>query len=33
MLIIGERINVITKTQRQAMQDRDKGPIQEMALA
>ena len=33
MLIIGERINVITKVQRLAMQERDKGPIQQMALA
>lgn len=32
MLIIGERINVITKLQRLAMQERDKGPIQQMAL-
>ena len=32
MLIIGERINVITKLQRQAMVDRNKGPIQEMAI-
>jgi len=31
MLIIGERINVITKLQREAMQKRDKAPIQEMA--
>jgi 5-methyltetrahydrofolate corrinoid/iron sulfur protein methyltransferase len=31
MLIIGERINVITKVQREAMMSRDKGPIQEMA--
>ncbi len=32
MLIIGERINVITKLQRLAMQERDKGPIQQMAI-
>lgn len=32
MLIIGERINVITKAQREAMLARDKGPIQQMAL-
>jgi 5-methyltetrahydrofolate corrinoid/iron sulfur protein methyltransferase len=31
MLVIGERINVITKVQREAMMNRDKGPIQEMA--
>lgn len=31
MLLIGERINVITKVQRVAMQDRDPKPIQEMA--
>jgi 5-methyltetrahydrofolate corrinoid/iron sulfur protein methyltransferase len=33
MLLIGERINVITKVQRDAMQNRDPKPIQEMAKA
>ena len=33
MLMIGERINVITKAQRDAMQNRDPKPIQEMARA
>ncbi len=33
MLLIGERINVITKAQRAAMQDRDPKPIQEIAKA
>lgn len=33
MLLIGERINVITKAQREAMQNRDPKPIQEMAKA
>ncbi len=33
MLLIGERINVITKAQREAMQKRDPKPIQEMAKA
>jgi 5-methyltetrahydrofolate corrinoid/iron sulfur protein methyltransferase len=33
MLLIGERINVITKVQRDAMQNRDPKPIQEIARA
>ncbi len=33
MLLIGERINVITKAQREAMQNRDPKPIQELAKA
>ncbi len=33
MLLIGERINVITKAQREAMQNRDPKPIQEIAKA
>lgn len=33
MLLIGERINVITKVQREAMQNRDPKPIQEIAKA
>jgi len=33
MLLIGERINVITKAQREAMKNRDPKPIQEMAKA
>jgi 5-methyltetrahydrofolate corrinoid/iron sulfur protein methyltransferase len=33
MLLIGERINVITKAQRDAMQNRDPKPIQEIAKA
>ncbi|MEK6775862.1 MAG: dihydropteroate synthase [bacterium] len=32
MLLIGERINVITKVQREAMKNRDPKPIQEMAV-
>lgn len=31
-LLIGERINVVTKVLRKAMEDRDKGPLQEMAV-
>jgi len=33
MLLIGERINVITKVQRAAMEARDPKPIQELAKA
>jgi 5-methyltetrahydrofolate corrinoid/iron sulfur protein methyltransferase len=32
MLVIGEKVNVMSKTIGPAMKDRDKGPIQEMAL-
>lgn len=32
MIVIGEKINVITNTIRAAMRERDKGPIQEMAV-
>ncbi len=33
MLVIGERINVISKSLGQAMKDRDKKPVQEMAVS
>jgi 5-methyltetrahydrofolate corrinoid/iron sulfur protein methyltransferase len=33
VLIIGEKLSVISKRVREALQDRDKGPIQEIALA
>ncbi|MDI6799770.1 MAG: dihydropteroate synthase [Actinomycetota bacterium] len=33
MLVIGEKINVMSKALGPAMRERDKGPIQEMALA
>ena len=32
MLVIGEKINIMSKTIGPAMKERDKGPIQEMAL-
>lgn len=31
-LLIGERINVVTKVLRKAMEERDKGPLQEIAV-
>ena len=33
MLIIGEKLSIIAKRVREAMMNRDKGPIQEIALA